>query len=365
MDDQEMFSISQTKRNFNQPKKIAGNATLIILLLLLLFSCKSKPAKPTLPGNNGYSDSYTQGPVTLTQKIDKREITVADQVKIVLETTAPENIEVTFPQYKTSLGDFTLVNAQTAPPRLTGAGNTLRIIHTVTYTVEPYLPGTYTIPVMTVAYKDKLNNKSPGTIVTEEKQIKVKSLLKKDAAGGGIKDIKGPLSLPPNTRARIMLAVLVLLLVALGAAGLFYWRRISRNRIEPEIRLLPHETAFVELEKLLAENLIAQGKIKLFHLRISDILRRYIENRFGVRAPEQTTEEFLTAVSGIRLHEKSILDNNRTLLADFLTHCDLVKFARHEPTTDECEKTVSICREFIEHTKESRVQCFEGSRGQG
>ena len=106
-------------------------------------------------------------------------------------------------------------------------------------------------------------------------------------------------------------------------------------------------------------------EIKLFHLRISDILRRYIENRFGVRAPEQTTEEFLTAASGIRLHEKAILGNNRPLLADFLTHCDLVKFARHEPTRDECEKTVSLCREFIEQTKELRVQGVEDSRGQG
>jgi len=355
MDDQEMRHNSQTAQNFNLPVKIGSSATLIILFLLLLFSCTAEqPANPTLSGNNGYSDTYTRGPFTLTQKIDKREITVADQVKIILETTAPENFEVTFPQYKKSLGDFTLVDTQTVPPRLTGAGNTMRIIHTVSYTVEPYLPGTYTIPAMTVVITDKQHSKNPDTVATGEKQIEVKSLLPKDAAGAGIKDIKGPLSLPPNNGTRIVLAALVLLLVALGGAGLFYWRKISRRRIKPEIRLLPHETAFIELEKLLAENLLAKGEIKVFHLRLSDILRRYIEYRFGVKAPEQTTEEFLTAVSDIRLQEKSILGNNSPLLADFLIHCDLVKFARHEPTTDECQKTVSLCREFIEKTKESR-----------
>jgi hypothetical protein len=54
------------------------------------------------------------------------------------------------------------------------------------------------------------------------------------------------------------------------------------------------------------------------------------------------------------------------LLTDFLTQCDLVKFAKHEPSIAECEKTVVICREFIEkmREKDSRGQGFEGSRGQ-
>jgi len=128
--------------------------------------------------------------------------------------------------------------------------------------------------------------------------------------------------------------------------------------------LRPEEIALRELEQLLAENLLGRGKIKLFHLRISDILRHYIENRFGFKAPERTTEEFLTELSMARSHKNSLLGSHKTLLADFLIHCDLVKFAKHEPTIAESEKTVSICREFIEKTKK-RGQGLEVSRGQG
>ncbi len=107
------------------------------------------------------------------------------------------------------------------------------------------------------------------------------------------------------------------------------------------------------------------GEVKLFHLKISDILRHYIENRFGFKAPERTTEEFLTELSMARPEKNSLLGSHKTLLADFLTHCDLVKFAKHEPTITESEKTVAICREFIEKTTEkgSRVQGVKGSRG--
>ena len=115
--------------------------------------------------------------------------------------------------------------------------------------------------------------------------------------------------------------------------------------------LRPEEIALQELERLLADDLLVRGEIHVFHLRISDILRRYIENRFGLKAPERTTEEFLTELSQAR-SENALLGRHKILLAGFLTQCDLVKFAKHEPTIAESEKTVVICRDFIEKTKE-------------
>jgi hypothetical protein len=100
----------------------------------------------------------------------------------------------------------------------------------------------------------------------------------------------------------------------------------------------------------LAENLLTKGEIKFFHLRISDILRRYIENRFGLKAPERTTEEFLVELSQSETTANVLLRSHKNLLTDFLTQCDLVKFAKHEPSITECEKTVFICQEFIEKT---------------
>ena len=50
---------------------------------------------------------------------------------------------------------------------------------------------------------------------------------------------------------------------------------------------------------------------------------------------------------------KALLNNHKTLLADFLSQCDLVKFAKFEPSLTESEKTVVLCREFVEKTKET------------
>ena len=205
---------------------------------------------------------------------------------------------------------------------------------------------------MLITYLDRNNGTESTQLVTEELQVTVKSLLGQDAASVEIKDIKGPLSLPKNTGLQILLVIVFLLLVLLGVAGFLYWQKKSGKKKPVEVQLRPEEIALQELEKLLAEDLLARSEVKLFHLRISDILRHYIENRFGYQAPDRTTEEFLTELSLASSQKDTFPGRHKILLADFLTHCDLVKFAKHEPTVTESEKTVSICREFITKTKE-------------
>jgi len=201
--------------------------------------------------------------------------------------------------------------------------------------------------------------------LTEKIEFAVKSLLPPAADRVEIKDIKPPLPLPPNRVEQLLAAGLVLLLAALFIAGLSYWKQRTAKKTPAEVQLQPEEIALLELEKLLADDLLTRREIKLFHLRISDILRHYIENRFGLNAPERTTEEFLSELSLKNHSQSTLLSNHKVLLADFLNQCDLVKFAKHEPTVAECEKTVAICREFVEKTREKdpRAQGVEGSRG--
>jgi hypothetical protein len=335
-----------------------------ILSTLVLFACTTNSVQKTGADKQGFSQSYVQGQLTLDLRTDKKEISIAEQLELVLETSAPENIGIEFPVYSASLGDFTLIDVKRYPARMAGAGDNVRVSHVVSYLLEPYLPGTYSIPKMTVIFLDKNNDAESTRLLTEKIQVEVKSTLDQSAGSAEIKDIKGPFSLPENVALQILLAVIVLLLAILGIAGFLYWQKISSNKKPVVVQLRPEEIALKELERLLEENLLARGEVKLFHLRISDIMRHYIESRFGIKAPERTTEEFLTELSAARSQKNSLLGSHKTLLTDFLIHCDLVKFAKHEPTTAECEKTVSICREFIEKTKK-RVQGLEVSRGQG
>lgn len=350
-----MTPVIQKLHILSKSSRFFTSAVLCALLATFLFSCAAEPVqdKNTAVAQQGFSQSFTQDSSTLKLRTSKKEISVAGQLELVLEAAVPENIEVEFPSYAASLGDFTLRDAIYAPPRMAGSGEKVQVIYHVTYLLEPYLSGTYTIPAMNVVLRDKLNTNNTTRVETEPVDVAVRSLLPHGADAAEIKDIKPPLSLPPDRLRQALYAGLGLFLAAMAIVIFFYLKKRSTTLKPEEVLLRPEEIALQELDKLLAEKLLEMGRIKLFHFRISNILRHYIENRFGVKAPERTTEEFLLELSLARSSEDTLLSSHKTLLADFLTQCDLVKFAKHKPTVSESEKTVEICREFIEKTKEN------------
>jgi hypothetical protein len=363
---------AMSKKSLAKPKDkcckyLSAAVILCFLLAFLQVSCSLKPEKQEAARDQGIFQKYVQEPFILIQRASKKEITIAEQLELVLEAAVPENTDVEFPSYSTSLGDFSLIDTSILPARMTGSGGTDQVERQVTYLLEPYLSGTYTIPAMTVTLRDRKTGSEVAKLVTQEIQVPVHSLLGPDNAAVEIKDIMPPLSLPPDRIQQFLLGGLVLLMAVLAIIGLYYWKKIFSQKVPAAMQLRPEEIALQELNRLLAEDLLARGAIKLFHLRISDILRHYVENRFGLKAPERTTEEFLLELSQAESSASAVLHNHKTLLTDFLTQCDLVKFAMHEPSIVESQKTVMICREFIEKTKEkvSRVQGVEGSRGRG
>ena len=92
--------------------------------------------------------------------------------------------------------------------------------------------------------------------------------------------------------------------------------------------------------------MLGDGYLKLFYLRLSDIVRHYIEDRFGLRAPEQTTDEFLAALADA----PQIRGDHQQLLRRFLRQADMVKFAKFMPGADETGGAVEAARRFIEQT---------------
>jgi hypothetical protein len=90
-------------------------------------------------------------------------------------------------------------------------------------------------------------------------------------------------------------------LIALGL-GLLIWlvvrqirKRLGRGKatIRETVMELPEVIALRELEHLKAEKPWMHNKAKLYHTRLSEILRNYVEGRFHIMALEQTTEEIL------------------------------------------------------------------------
>jgi hypothetical protein len=109
-----------------------------------------------------------------------------------------------------------------------------------------------------------------------------------------------------------------------------------------------HVWARLQLDELLADDLIERGQVQEFYYRISGIVRGYIERRFHVSAPEMTTEEFLAAAGTDRRFEPEQTQS----LHEFLTQCDLVKYARHAPASHEAREAIRAAEDFIQRTRE-------------
>ena len=122
--------------------------------------------------------------------------------------------------------------------------------------------------------------------------------------------------------------VFVIVFVALSLLGFVVWL-FAKRRKPPLPPKLPREIALEELERIAGE--IERMSPYQFSIRVSDILRKYVTQQYGLPATRQTSIEFLTALakaSPFSAEEKSLLE-------DFLNRCDLIKFARYEATTSD------------------------------
>ena len=157
---------------------------------------------------------------------------------------------------------------------------------------------------------------------------------------GDIRDIRGVISIPYEW----LWAGYVLIGVA--AAGLLYaaWRFLRRKAAAKA--KLPFEIALEKLEA--ARSLMTVETVREYAFTVSEIIRVYIEQRFGEKAARRTTEEFL---SDLLAQTGTPLAQHRALLEDFLNHCDLIKFARWGATDRELESMHESARAFILDTR--------------
>lgn len=160
-------------------------------------------------------------------------------------------------------------------------------------------------------------------------------------AAADIRDARPPVPIP-NLWTWLLGAVL---LGALAAAAFHAWRRYRRERQRPPPALVipPYRRA---LERLRAALDLVHDPER-FCVAVSAAVRWYLEERFQLRAPERTTEEFLVE---LQQHEQ-LSDRQRTLLGDFLTRCDLVKFARYEPAEPELRELHGAATRLVEETE--------------
>ena len=134
--------------------------------------------------------------------------------------------------------------------------------------------------------------------------------------------------------------IFVIAFVVLSVVGLLVWWAVRRRKPQLPPKL-PREIALGELEEI--RNEINRMNPYQFSIRVSDILRRYVTQQYGLPATRQTSIEFLTAAAkspGFSADEKSLLE-------DFLNRCDLIKFARYEASISDSELLLEEAIRFV------------------
>ena len=180
--------------------------------------------------------------------------------------------------------------------------------------------------------------------------IKIRVNSVKPSEAKDIKDIKPPMEIKVDYRRYIYYGLAGLGAALLAFILIFYFKkRRSGENIIPKRRkpIKPaHIEAIEELEKLINSNLLSDGRVKEFYIIISEIIRRYIENRYFIYALEMTTNQVYDSLYNIDLDKENI-----ELIYEFLSSCDLVKFAKYIPEEDENKKIIEQAFDIINKTK--------------
>lgn len=156
-----------------------------------------------------------------------------------------------------------------------------------------------------------------------------------------LRDIKAPVEIPGEWTWLWWTLGVLAAAVLLSALGVWLYR--SRQKALYVSPIPAHVRALRRLAEALA---FLIGDARAFCVEVSLTVRVYLEEQFKLKAPERTTEEFLH-----ELQSSSLLnETQKKSLAHFLSRCDLVKFARYEPTEAELRDLHDSAVKFIEDT---------------
>ena len=280
----------------------------------------------------------TQAP-SVSVSVDRTEVTIGDPIRYTISVTAAANIEVEIPLLGEQLGDFTVLDFGELPPRDENG----QVVTSRWFRLTTFETGHHLLPGPTIRYR---HHGERERIDGNDISITVISLLAEAGQNPELRDIRPPEVLPFDWRPYGLVAVAGLVLAGLGGGLFFYLRRLA-PAAAPAVAPAASQVALEALRRLHARGLIEKQQFETYYVSLSAIVREYLENGLNLRAPEMTTEEFLSVAA--RDHQLSPVQQAR--LAEFLSQADLVKFARHRPGLEESEAAYRAARRFVEETR--------------
>lgn len=305
--------------------------------VLLIGLVSAAVAQAAAPSAAAVSRTDSHGPVKVTATLEKGTAQIAEPVSLTLTVDVPESVLVTLPQDQPQLGTFNVLSATDTTDIPTAAGRQW----VRRYQLESLTPGEQTVPPISIAYSDQ-RTASPTSDLAQSPamNVMITSALEGTPDPLQFRDIKGVVDLPvqetPNN-AWLYWSVGSGACLALAGAALLIWPSRSSQ-------LSAKDRALAQLAELKRADLLQSGQTELFYVRLTNIVRHYVENQFAIAAPKLTTDEFLeAAVSSSQLD-----DQQRGMLRVFLSLADLVKFAQFQPGGDDANLAIERASQFIE-----------------
>lgn len=301
----------------------------------------------------------------LTAKLDSATMLMGTLNTLHLQVVQDEGIKGEFPQlnnirergYATLLNDTIELGANIkADTTKIGSG---RIQIDYQLPVQVFDSGYYRLPeFIYVAGRDTVRSKQ---LVLTVSPVKVKA-----------DDEISPLTPPADPENSSIFDALpdwlyywwwlFLIVAALVAGAWWAWKRYRKDgRILPQkSELPPHILALQRLERLKSRKLWQSGQEKEFYTILTDILRDYLDKRFGIKAMEMTSGQIME-----KLSEDPALRESRQMMRQILDVADFVKFAMVRPLPDDNVKAFDNAVSFVEATKPIETPLEESKEKEG
>jgi len=298
-------------------------------------------------------DVAQRGPLTLTVEAEPPHVQVGDLITVRVRVETPGEYEAELPTAE-AFGELEARVTDSSEARPGPQG----LVWRRTFQLEPVASGTLEIPSLTVRYwrrdSTAATQPTPGLVtqpvanelLSQALKIEVRSVLSDKDDPTRPRDITGTL-LPPMPLLKPWQWAAVAGAVLAAAAAVFGLARLVRRRLRrPAPPVLPEIWALRALEELAAQDWFVDPRFRDYYYRLTEIVRCYIERKFGLAAPEMTTEEFFAHLQRGRL----TLPYDAERLHTFLTACDLVKYAALRPRREDADAALRTARAFIHAT---------------
>jgi len=296
--------------------------------------------------------------IKVTSSPDTATILIGDQTRFTVSAEIPAGVTADLNTVTDTLAGKIIILSRS--PRDTAFTPDGSFTITDRYLVTAFDSGTYTIPPF---YAEMASGDSLLRYYSDYSFLKVQrpDVTPPDTTDV-IFDIIGPRS-APVTFAEVLpwLVIALIAAIVLYILARFLPRNPLRRFVRPPAPPEPaHVIALRELKALMEEELWQRGEVKEYYSRLSDITRRYIDNRYDISSPELTTDET------VRMLQKAAVTTGgqMSLVKELLSLSDMVKFAKYVPGSELHEKYYADAVRFVEETRIAELQAGD-EKGKG